>query len=170
MLTQRICRRQDEAHRTHKPAAGEAVQAQQASLPHFANAEILLESEGGRRDTRVPRGAQHGSADTTARQHLLRHRVLTRTRVSSLCIPASIPSHSMDTATQPSLFLPGKASPSPQSKRFPSGCWSPEPHNAHRQAQAAPVYGTRCAPARSHLAGCWPGATCLETSARRNLL
>lgn len=29
------------------------------------------------------------------------------------------------------------------------------------------MHGTRCAPARSHLAGCWPGAVCLETSARK---
>jgi len=65
--------------------------------------------------------------------------VLTRARASSPCTPAlHPPSHGVGAAAQPSLFPPGKASPSPWIERLPSGRRSPRPHHAHGQrAQAA---------------------------------
>jgi len=86
--------------------------------------------------------------------------VLTRARASSPCTPAlHPPSHGVGAAAQPSLFPPGKASPSPWIERLPSGRRSPRPHHAHGQpAQAASAGSERRQRAQAALPSVAPAA------------
>lgn len=113
----------------------------------------------------MPCGAQRRAAEPMARWHLLGHRVLPGTQAPKVLPPASSPpSHGMDAATPPSLPS-SKASPSPWSEHRPVP--TAGPHAQAGSVGSTPVHGTRCAPARSHLTGCWSVAACLETSARK---
>lgn len=99
--------------------------------------------------------------------------MLTRTQGSSPCTPAlSPPSHGRGATTQPSLFPPGKASPSPWSVSPPAA--GPHSRTMHtgsqcrQRARAALLRMAPAAPRHAHTStGCWPGAGCLETSARK---